>query len=155
MIKAGLIGAAAGFIYIMSLTLLSPVCTVCLTPALGLGVGYLAGWFDTPPSFDTSLVRGAVAGIITGFGVVIGQMLATVVNAILVTNSEQLPILMSQLGLNELIVTDSSQYWQATLTANSICSMFNLLLIAGLGAVGGLICFQHRASRAAATNISL
>lgn len=154
MIKAGLIGAAAGFIYIMSLTLLSPVCTVCLTPVLGLGVGYLAGWFDTPPSSDTSLVRGAVAGIITGFGVVIGQMLATVVNAILVTNSEQLPILMGELGLTQLMVTDSSQYWQATLTANSICSMFNLLLIAGLGAVGGLIWFQHRA-RAAVPNISI
>jgi hypothetical protein len=153
-IKAGLIGAAAGFIYIMSLTLLSPVCSVCLTPVLGLGVGYLAGWFDAPLSPDTSLVRGAVAGIITGFGVVIGQMLATVVNAILVTNSEQLPILMRELGLTELIVTDSNQYWQATLTANSICSMFNLLLIAGLGAVGGLIWFQQRA-RIAVTDVSI
>ena len=71
-----------------------------------LGVGYLAGWFDTPPSSDTSLVRGAVAGIITGLGVVVGQMLASVINAILVTNSEQLPILMRELGLTELIITD-------------------------------------------------
>ena len=155
MIKAGLIGAAAGFIYIMSLTLLSPFCTVCLTPLLGLGVGYLAGWFDTPPSSDTSLVRGAVAGIITGLGVVVGQMLASVINAILVTNSEQLPILMRELGLTELIITDSSQYWQTTLTANSICSMFNLLIIAGLGAVGGLIWFQRQARVSSITNVSI
>ncbi len=154
MIKAGLIGAGAGFIYIMSVTLLSPFCTLCLTPLLGLGVGYLAGWFDTPPKSDTSVVHGAVAGVITGFGVVLGQMLATVVNAILVTNSEQLPILMRELGLAELIITDSNQYWQATLTANSICSMFNLLMIAGLGAVGGLIWFQQKA-RASVTNVSI
>lgn len=154
MIKAGLIGAGAGFIYIMSVTLLSPFCTLCLTPLLGLGVGYLAGWFDAPPKSDTSVVHGAVAGIITGFGVVLGQMLATVVNAILVTNSEQLPILMRELGLAELIITDSNQYWQATLTANSICSMFNLLMIAGLGAVGGLIWFQQKA-RASVTNVSI
>jgi len=143
-VKAGLIGAGAGFIYIMSLTLLSPFCTLCVTPLLGIGVGYLAGWFDTPPNSEISLARGAVAGGITGFGVVIGQMLASVVNAILVTNSEELPKLLRQIGLSELVITDSNQYWQATLTANSICSLFNLLIIAALGAIGGLIWFQRR-----------
>jgi len=143
-VKAGLIGAVAGFIYIMSLTLLSPFCTLCVTPLLGIGVGYLAGWFDTPPNSEVSLVRGAAAGGITGFGVVVGQMLASVVNAILVTNSEELPKLLRQIGLSELVITDSNQYWQATLTANSICSLFNLLIIATLGAIGGLIWFQRR-----------
>ena len=144
MIKAGLIGAVAGFIYVMSITLLSPFCTLCITPLLGIGVGYLAGWFDTPHRSEASLVRGAIAGGITGFGVVVGQMLATVVNAILVTNSEQLPILLRQIGLPDLIITDSNQYWEATLTANCGCSIFNLLIIAGLGALGGLIWFQRR-----------
>jgi hypothetical protein len=152
-IKAGLIGAIAGLIYIMSLTLLSPFCTLCLTPLLGIGVGYLAGWFDTPPNSEVSLVRGAVAGGITGLGVVIGQMLASVVNAILVTNSEELPKLLRQIGLSELVIADSNQYWQATLTANSICSFFNLLIIAGLGAVGGLLWFQRR-QRASISTVS-
>ena len=144
MVKAGLIGAVAGFIYIMSLTLLSPFCTLCVTPLLGIAVGYLAGWFDTPQNSEVSLVRGAAAGGITGFGVVVGQMLASVVNAILVTNSEELPKILRQIGLSELVITDSNQYWQATLTANSICSLFNLLIIAALGAIGGLIWFQRR-----------
>ena len=108
MIRAGLIGAVAGFIYVMSITLLSPFCTLCITPFLGIGVGYLTGWFDTPHKSETSLVRGAIAGGITGFGVIVGQMLATVVNAILVTNSEQLPILLRQVGLSDLIITDSN-----------------------------------------------
>ena len=144
MVKAGLIGAVVGFIYIMSLTLLSPFCTVCVTPLLGIGVGYLAGWFDTPQNSEVSLVRGAVAGGITGLGVVVGQMLASVVNAILVTNSEELPKILRQIGLSELVITESNQYWQATLTANSICSLFNLLIIAALGAIGALIWFQRR-----------
>jgi hypothetical protein len=143
-IKAGLIGAVIGFIYVMSLTLVSPFCTLCFTPLLGIGAGYLAGWFDTPTKSDSSLYRGGVAGGITGFGVIVGQMLATVVNGILVTNSEQLPNLMRELGLSQLLITDSNQYWQATLTANSVCSIFNLFIIVGLGAVGGLIWFQRR-----------
>ena len=153
MIKAGLIGATAGFIYVMSLTLLSPFCTLCFTPLLGLGVGYLAGWCPIEGGYQTSLLRGAVAGVISGLGVVVGQMLATVVNAILVTNSEELPRLLRQIGLSDLIITDSNQYWQATLTANSICSVFNLVIIAGLGAVGGLLWFQrrHKATPAAAS----
>lgn len=144
MVKAGLLGAAIGFIYIMSLTLVSPFCTLCFTPLLGIGVGYLAGWFDAPVSPETSLYRGGIAGGIAGFGVVVGQMAATVVNAILVTNSEQLPQLMREVGLAEFMFTDSAQYWEATMTANSICGVFNLLLLAGLGAAGGLVWFQRR-----------
>jgi hypothetical protein len=150
-IKAGLIGAVAGFIYVMSLTLLSPFCTLCFTPLLGIGVGYLAGRFDTPQKSETSLYRGGIAGGITGFAVMIGQMLATVVNGILVTNSEQLPNLLQEFGLSELILSDSNQYWQTTLTANSVCSVFNLFIIAGLGAVGGMIWFQRRSKALLAT----
>ena len=144
MIKAGLIGAVIGFIYVMSLTLISPFCTLCITPLLGLSAGYLAGWFDAPTKSEISLYRGSVAGGIAGFGVVCGQMLATVVNGILVTNSEQLPQLMREVGLSDFLLANSDQYWQATMTTNSVCSVFNLFLIAGLGALGGLIWFQRR-----------
>jgi MFS family permease len=150
-IKAGLLGAVVGFVYVMSLTLISPFCTLCITPLLGFGVGYLAGWFDTPEKSEASLYRGSVAGGITGFGVVVGQMLATVVNAILVTNWEQLPELAQSFGLSEFMMTDGDQYWQITLTTNSVCSLFNLLIIAGLGAIGGLIWFQRQDKRPLST----
>jgi hypothetical protein len=150
-IKAGLLGAVVGFVYVMSLTLISPFCTLCVTPLLGFGVGYLTGWFDTPQRSETSLYRGSVAGGITGFGVVAGQMLATVVNAVLVTNWEQLPELAQMLGLSEFMMTDGDQYWQVTLTTNSFCSLFNLLLIAGLGAIGGLIWFQRQDNNSLST----
>ena len=143
MIKAGLIGAGVGFIYTMSLTLLSPLCSLCFTPMLGIAVGYVAGWFDKPLRAESSLSRGTIAGGITGFGVVIGQMAATVVNGILVTSSDQLPLLMREFGLSQTFIVDGDEYWQTTLTLGSFCSVFNLALIVGLGALGGIIWFQR------------
>jgi hypothetical protein len=147
MIKAGAIGAVIGFIYIMSLSLLSPICTLCFTPLLGLGVGYLAGWFEKLADVRASLSRGTIAGGITGLGVVVGQMMATVVNGILVTNSDRIPALMNEVGLSQFVITNNDEYWQSILVFNSFCSLFNLALVAGLGAVGGMIWFQrHQAT---------
>jgi hypothetical protein len=78
----------------------------------------------------------------SGCGALVGQMLATVVNGILVTNWEQLPAFITDLGLAQF--PDTNEYWQTTLTANSLCSVLNLAIIAGLGAVGGLIWFQRQ-----------
>ena len=144
MIRAGFLGAIAGLIYITSLTLLSPFCTLCLTPLLGISVGYLAAHIDKPARSETSLSRGGIAGGITGIGVLVGQMLATIVNGILITNSESLPIFVRQMGLSQLFITDPDEYWQAIITTSSFCSLINLVLIAGLGALGSLIWFQRQ-----------
>jgi MFS family permease len=141
MIKAGLIGLVIGFIYVMSITLISPFCTVCITPLLGISVGYLANRFDKPLKFEASLGGGAIAGAMTGCAALLGQILAAVVNGILVTNWEELPGLFRDMGFTQF--PDSSEYWQTTLTANSMCGLLNLVLVAGLGAVGGAIWFQR------------
>jgi hypothetical protein len=149
MIKAGLLGAILGFIYVMSLTLVSPFCTLCVTPLLGLGIGYLASRFDKPLKLETSLSSGGIAGGMSGCGALVGQMLATVVNGILVTNWEELPAFIRDLGLAQF--PDTSEYWQTTLTANSFCSVLNLAIIAGLGAVGGLLWFQRQNKKSLST----
>lgn len=142
MIKAGLLGTVLGFIYVMGITLISPFCTLCITPLLGLGIGYLASQFDKPSKLEASLGRGIIAGAMTGLGTLLGQMLATLVNGILVTNWTELPTLFKQFGLTQ--IPDTGEYWQTTLTANSFCGLLNLAIIAGLGAVGGLIWFQRQ-----------
>jgi hypothetical protein len=144
MLKAGLIGGVIGFIYVTSITFISPFCTLCFTPLLGVGIGYLANRFDTPSHVEASLGRGAIAGAMTGFAALLGQMLAAVVNAILVTNWTELPLVFKEWGFTP----DISDYWQTTLTANSFCSLLNLALMAGLGAVGGLIWFQRQHKKA-------
>jgi hypothetical protein len=146
MLKAGLIGAVIGFIYVMSITLILPFCTLCFTPLLGIGIGYLANRFDTPSNVEASLGRGAIAGAMTGCAALLGQMLAAVVYAILVTNWTQLPLLFKEWGFTD--IPDTNEYWQTTLTANSLCSLLNLAIIAGLGAVGGLIWFQRQNKKA-------
>jgi hypothetical protein len=52
MIKAGLLGAIVGFIYVMSISLVSPFCTLCITPLLGVIVGYLAGQIVKPLNLE-------------------------------------------------------------------------------------------------------
>lgn len=142
MIKAGLPGLVLAFIYVMGVTLISPFCTLCFTPLLGLGVGYLANRFDKPHKFEASLGSGIIAGAMTGFGALLGQMLAAVVNGILVTNWQELPALFKEFGFAQF--PNSSEYWQTTLMANSMCSLLNLALIAGLGAVGGALWFRRQ-----------
>lgn len=149
MLKAGLPGAVIGFIYVMAITLISPFCTLCFTPVLGISIGYLANRFDTPLTIEASLRSGAVAGVLTGLGALLGQMLGTVVYAILVAHWEQLPALIKQMGFSQM--PDQSQYWQTTITAYSFCGLLNLALVAGLGAVGGLIWFQRQSKKVFAT----
>jgi hypothetical protein len=142
MIKAGLAGAVIGFIYVMSLTLISPLCTVCFTPVLGLGIGYLAGRLAQPPKIEAGLAAGLVAGGITGVSAMLGQMLATVVNGILVTHWDQLPFFMTELGLPQ--ISNIGEYWQATLAANVLCGLLNLGAVIGLSGLGSVIWYQRR-----------
>lgn len=143
MIKVGLAGAGVAVIYVMSLTLLSPFCTICLTPLLGVAVGYITAWVDKPLRAESGVVSGVVAGLLTGLGAIAGQILAALVNAVLVTNSQELPKLMSELGFAQLATIDSVEYWQTTLFVNSFCGVFNLAVIVGLGAAGSLLWFQR------------
>ena len=141
MIKAGLVGALASFVYVMSLTLVSPFCTVCITPPLGIGVGYLANRFDKPIKLTSSLSVGAVAGGIAGIAALVAQMLATVVNGILVTNWSGLPAMVRAWGLVQF--PRAPEYWQTTLLTNSFCSVVNLVIIVALGMLGGMMWFQR------------
>ncbi len=144
MVRVGLSGAFIGFIYIMSLTLLSPFCTLCLTPFLGFGVGYLANQLDQPAAIGSSLSRGSIAGVMTSFGIILGQMGAVLVNGILVTNFEVFPPVINGLDLSQFLISDTAAYWQTTLMFGSICSIFNLVIVTGLATAGGALWFQRK-----------
>jgi len=141
-LKAGFIGAIVGFIYITILSFLSPFCTLCFVPLLGVGVGYLACQFDSPTTLEASLRQGSLAGGMTGSAVIFGQIVATVVNGILLTNLKDWATMTKQLGMTPITPTD---YWQMTLVTNSFCSLFNMLTLVILAASGGLWWFyRHR-----------
>ncbi len=146
MLKAGIIGAVLGLIYVMGLTLFSPFCTLCLTPLLGAAVGYLACHFDRPPTQPQALRSGLIAAGATGLVSLAGQGLAAVVNAVLVTNSPQLPAMLADFGLPAEILTDTQQYWQTTLATNTACGLVNLFIIIGLGAVGSMVWYNRHSA---------
>lgn len=147
MIKSGLIGASVGFVYVMSLTLFSPLCTLCLVPFLGIGVGFLTSWFDQPKTLEKNLGRGVIAGGITGIGITGGQILATVVSGILVTNLNDLPTTLGELDIFQSVIVNPDQYWQTTLTVGVFCSIFNLALVTGLSALGSFLWYQRHKER--------
>lgn len=145
MFKAGLLGGLTGFIYVTSLNIFSPFCTLFITPILGLGVGYLAGWFDEPMTRQASIGRGVMAGTLTSGFVVCGQAIATLVNATIITNWEEWPTTVSSFGLSPAGITDYD-YWQATLITNTLCGLFNVIIIIGLAAIGSLFRFQRKSN---------
>ena len=143
MLKAGFIGAGLGFIYISSLYLFAPLCTLCLTPVLGVGVGYLAARFDEPETIETGMIRSMVAGLITASAVMIGQVVAALVKGILITNWSWARIIVEQMGWPDAVITD---YWQNAIIGDSICGIFNLTIIIGSAIIGNILWFQRQTS---------
>ena len=81
-------------------------------------------------------------------------MLAAVVSTILVTNSEQFPLMIEQLGISQLITPESVENWQVVITTYSFCGIFNMALIVGLGAMGGMIWFQRHGKSSLVATVS-
>lgn len=144
MLKAGLFGAVIGLLYVMGLALFFPVCVLCFTPLLGLGVGYMAANIDEPVNSEASVGRATLAGIIASVGALVGQILAALVNGILITNSENFPDAIIALGVPASLTIGPNQYWQGILVLGSLCSVLNMTVIIGLAALGGQLWFRRQ-----------
>ena len=125
------------------MSLIYPACSLCLAPLLGMGTGYLAGWFDRPPRTESGLMSGIVAGSVAGLGAISVQMLGAVVNAVLVTNFEALPVLMEDWGFPQLATIDSTEYWQTLIFLNAFCGVLTLAIIIGSAAFSSVLWVRH------------
>jgi MFS family permease len=148
MLKASLIGAAVGFVYVMGLTLLlSSLCTLCFTPFLAAGAGYLAARFDRPTLPAISIKRGATAGVLAGGGMLLGLICATLVHGILLTHSPTMVSAMAplarELGI-ENVFTNPDNYWELIFRTNSMCGLLNLMIMATAGAAGGRLWLRQQ-----------
>jgi MFS family permease len=144
MIKAGVLGGVVGLIYAMGLAILSPLCTVCFMPVLGLGVGYLAGWISQPLESSRAVTAGVVSGGLTGLGASLGQLLAGFVFSVLFASPEQLNLIMREFGFTDIPPLTADQYWQSILLINSFCSITNWILLIGLSITGCMFWMQRR-----------
>jgi MFS family permease len=151
MIRAGSLGAVVAIIYVMAMSLIYPACSLCLAPLLGIGTGYLAGWFGQSQRAESGLIAGIVAGALTGLGAMTGQILGALVNAVLVTNFEALPVLMEDLGFPQLATIDSTEYWQTLIFLNSFCGVLNLAIIIGGAVFGNMLWVRHHKVKSPST----
>jgi hypothetical protein len=141
MLKSGWIAAAVSLLLALGVTLVLPYCVPCLALLLGLGAGYLAGVFDRPALKAAAVRSGTLAGLIGGAGVVIGQMGATLINGFSV-GPQGMMDLYNTLGITPGVPVTPQFYWVSLIGGNGCLALVSVGLMAGLGALGGLLWWQ-------------
>jgi hypothetical protein len=141
MLKSGLIVGAIMLFHAMGATLVSPVCVPCVGLLLGLGAGYLAGGFEKPTAQKSASKTGALAGVIGGGGTFLGQMVGAIINAIFV-GPEKAAQIVHDWGLLSTPASSPALYWIGFFGSNLCVVIISVLLMAGMGALGGLLWWQ-------------
>ncbi len=152
--KSGLIIGGIALIFSFVITLLSPFLLSCITPVLGIAAGYLAGVFELSLLQKDAIKSATKAGLLGGAGMLLGQILGTVINGLLV-GPEGAVMVLSSLGLSVgSPAYIAKSYWQFMVIGTACISLFNIALMAGLGALGGLIWWEA-SGRARAEKIEI
>ena len=139
MVKAGLIGAGAGFLLAIGATLITPLCNPCVALLLGLGAGVLAGAWEQPATSGAGAGAGAQAGAIATVGSLLGQMIGAVAMGFIV-GPKSVARFARQFDIQVPITPGG--YWISLVGINCLCGIVNVALGAGLGALGGILWYE-------------
>ncbi len=139
MVKAGLIIGIIMLLAGAGSSLLSPLCGPCLALVAGLVAGYLACVFEKPFASGKAAQTGALAGVISGVGALLGQLIGGIINAVTVT-PDKIAALLRQFDLP--MVADPSLYTIGYIAGGLCFGLFDIALMAGLGALGGILWYQ-------------
>ncbi len=127
------LGLIGGFIF--------PVlCIPCVALFAGTGAGYLAGQFDRPGASNTAVRLGAQAGAIAGVAALLAHIIAGMASSAML-GPEGAAEMMSQFGL----VSDPGNpvvYYASAFGTACCMGLFEIALMAGTGALGGLLWFN-------------
>ena len=145
--RSGVIFAAVMAVAAGILGFIFPWFVPCVALIVGAIAGFLGASFEQALTSGDATRRGAGAGAIAGIGAWAGHILGGVASAAIGPNSAA--ALIERFGPS----TDVSSpwaYYTAALGFGCCFGLVEIALMAGLGAVGGLIWFQARgpASRA-------
>jgi hypothetical protein len=155
MIKSSLIFGIIAFILGAGITLLSPLCVPCAAIFFGLGAGVLAGVFDKPHSTSASVKKGAVSGAFSGIGAILGQLAGAGANAVLV-GPQGTQQFLRQFGMQVPTSGNFGAGYYFVVFGSGCCiGLFDLLIMAGLGAVGGLLWWQLAGQKQAYNNSAI
>ncbi len=151
MYKSGLILGVVALFVAAGATLLSPLCAPCAAIFLGLGAGFLAGVFDKPSDNNAIAKVGAIGGAVGGSGAVLGQIIGAVINSY-VMGPQGAQQFTQSLGLPTSGGPGfEGGYWVAVFGGAICLSLLDVLLMAGFGALGGLLWWQTTGKNATAS----
>jgi hypothetical protein len=138
--KSGLITGLVALLFSFGAAVgISPICVPCLALIFGLLAGYLAGTFDKPVDQSRSIKAGTLAGLLGGIGIFLGQTLGAVLNAVLV-GPEGVARMLSQMGLFAGGPAQIAEfYWIGMVLSTACLVVFDVALMSGFGALGGLL----------------
>ena len=142
MLRSGLILGAVMLGIGGGLAFLFPLCVPCLALLAGAGAGYLAGVWDRPGENGRAIQRGAGAGAIGGVGALLGHVAGGLASAAFVGPQGALDF-ARELGLDLGVGAADPAVYYASATAAACCfGLVEVALMAGLGALGGLLYWQ-------------
>lgn len=143
MLKSGLIIGGVMLVLGSILGYLFPLCIPCLALFAGAGAGYLAGMFDKTMGQGASAKSGAGAGAVGGVGALIGHVGGGMATALTI-GPEGSAELMRQFGIDvpASAASGGPAYYASAFGASCCFGLFEVALMAGLGALGGLLWYQ-------------
>ncbi len=147
---AGIINAVVMLALAIGLSLLSPLCVPCLSIFVGLASGFLGCVMAKPTDDGSSKKTGAIVGGLGGIGAFLGHIIGSVINATQMgpEGSQQL---FEQLGLPSTSLDPNAYY--AGLAASTLClGILDIILLAGLGLLGGMIWWNINSKKQASIN---
>ncbi len=148
MYKSGLILAAVALFVAAGATLITPLCAPCAAVFLGLGAGYLSAVFEKPSTSNSTTRAGAIGGAIGGVGAILGQIIGTVINVAIV-GPQGLQQMYERLGVPTGSMDLGRTYWIGAIGGAACFSLLDIVLMAGFGALGGLLWWQSSGKNAA------
>jgi hypothetical protein len=147
MLKSGLIIGAAMLVLGTTFGFLFPLCVSCLAVFAGVGAGYLSGVFDKPADQGGSAKVGAGAGAIGGVGALVGQVIGGMASAAIQGPQAGAEILR-QLGVPvDASATSPAGFYTGAFISTCCFGLVAVALMAGLGALGGLLWYQRTAPK--------
>jgi hypothetical protein len=154
MYKSGLIFGIVMLVAALVVTLFLPYCVPCVALAIGLAAGYVAGVYGKPAEQPQATKSGAIAGVIAGVGVILGEMIGAVINVVFV-KPEQIAQILQQLGITASFDLTPTVYIVSQLGINLCISLVSLALMAGVGALGGLLWWNYNGNKQVLPPMSL
>jgi hypothetical protein len=142
MVKAGLIiGGIMLVIGSVGAWFFPLLCVPCLALFAGIGGGYLAGQFDRPGTSRLAARTGAGAGAIGGIGALLAHLIGGTITA-LTTGQDTAAAISNYFGSGANPLDNPVGYYGGALGAACCLGLFEIALLAGLGALGGMLWYQ-------------